>query len=150
MPAGTGRGLFPGTAQGRAGKLIWAGRAWATGGLFVDDAQSEPEAVADARRFGASEAQLAALTRKLTGREAEDGLWPQHVHAATAFCVIADQWRIGVEVRGGQSRTVWHSLDYGGAKALLDGMEFEMSASDWSAMATIAMGARNALNGGRP
>ncbi len=80
--------LFPGRDGGAAGKLKWAGRAWATGSLLASPA-ADDELARDAALWGIPAEALAGLDEA----DGETGLWPENEEAVLAFLSVASQFR---------------------------------------------------------
>jgi hypothetical protein len=119
-----------------------------TGGLLSGAPTKEPGAIADARRFGCSEAEIAALTRHLTSRDmTSDGVWPENVTAVEAFLFAASQWRTALEPTQHGARLLWIGLDYAGAKVALDANGIAVTPELWSGLVAMELAARDALNG---
>lgn len=114
----------------QAGKLIWAGRAWARGGLSDNKADLE----ADLTAWGMDPTLLAA-------RVAEDGIWVHHLDTFRAFLAVADQWRCVLA-----DRMIWLGLDYGAVKAGLEMAGLALTPEAWADFQLIEAGAKAALN----
>lgn len=123
-----------------------AARAWAAGTLAADR-HKEPEALADARRWGFDEAALAGLLEELGGAVEDFAVWAANVPAVNAFLAVASQWRTALEPVEGGFRTFWVGLDYAGAKVALDNLEIAMTPRIWADLAVLEDAARAALNG---
>lgn len=113
-----------GDVGGEAGKLKWAGEAWATGRL------SPPDVTDDATRWG--------LDPALFDAPEEDGLWEIHAAALNAFLAISTQWRMADQWAIG--------LDYAGARAGLRMAGIKVSPKIWAEVQVIEAGAIKALN----
>jgi hypothetical protein len=121
-----------GDGRGQAGKLKWAGRAWATGQLT--NAPSEIEL--DARRWGLDPALF---------QEAEpEALWQAHLPALNAFLAVAGQWRMVPRPGGGW---IYLGLDYTAAQAGFALADITVSPDLWADVQMIEAGAVAALNG---
>ena len=123
--------------DGRArGKLIWAGRAWAKGGLVQGDRCGHDALVDECLAFGIDPAAL--------GRAAveEEGIWPDHVLVVQAFLAVADQWRLVA----GQAGIVYLALDYTAVKAGFEMAGIRLTPAQWGDVQLIESGACAALN----
>ena len=110
----------------------------------------EPEAVADARRFGMSADAIAALAAHLASPVGDGtfaGVWPHNFGAVDAFLAGASQWRAVSRVLEGQLMTYWIGLDYAGVAVAHAALELEVRAADWAGMQIMERAARDAMNG---
>ncbi len=123
-------GIWCRNGGGQTGKLIWAGRAWARGGLSDTKADLE----ADLTLWGMD-------PTLLQDRIPEDGIWIQHLETFRAFLAVADQWRC---VLG--DRMIWLGLDYGAVKAGLEMADLALTPETWADFQLIEAGAKAALN----
>lgn len=111
-----------------AGKLRWAGEAWATGGLGGGNDAAEAEDLAfwslPAEAFG----------------EIDDtpGVWPQNILAVRAWLAVDTQLRLGP---GGVV-----GLDYAGAQAGLALAGISLTPAEWADVQIIEAAAVDALN----
>lgn len=111
------------------GKLTWAGRAWARGGLSED-------AVAD---NAWSDAAIWGIDPALLGLPDEDGIWAENLTALRAFLSVASQMRIQDGCALG--------LDYAGSRAGLALAGIRVRPEVWADLQIIEAGAVAALNG---
>jgi len=123
-----------------------AARAWAAGTLAADR-QKEPEALADARRWGFDEEAIAGLLEELGVAAVDFAVWAVNVPAVNAFLAVASQWRTALEPVEGGFRTYWVGLDYAGAGVALDKLEIAVTPRIWADLSVMELAARAALNG---
>ena len=118
------------------GKLIWAGRAWAQGGLVQDGNAARDTLAEECRAFGIDPA--------LLDRAADEdaGIWPEHMGTVQAFLAVAGQWRTAV----GQARIIYHGLDYTAVRAGLKMAGIALTPAQWGDVQLIEAGAVAALN----
>jgi hypothetical protein len=135
-PHGDPDRLFRGDHGGEGKKLRWAGRAWATGGLFQGD---RSELLEDAAHWGIP-------PEALPEEEVTSGIWPENEPAVTAFLAVATQWRGVAQMDGG---THWLGLDQAAAKAGFDLAGITMTPDLWNEVRLVEAGAKVALNGQR-
>lgn len=121
-----------GRVQGQAGKLTWAGQAWASGRLRPGSVNPVLE---DAALWG--------IDPTLLGLgENEDGVWECHADALHAFLRIDGQWRVLTV----GDRLLWLGLDYGAARAGLELADVSLTPQQWAEVQVIERGALEALN----
>lgn len=121
-----------GDGRGQAGKLKWAGAAWATGGL-----QARPSEIdADAALWGLDP----ALFRSSDG---DDGLWQAHIPAMEAFLTVASQWRMIPRQEGAMLHL---GLDYTAARMGFAMAGLKVPPEVWADVQVIEAGAVAALN----
>jgi len=120
-----------------------------SGGLDEGAGDDDDEAVADARRWGLAEADVAAIRSALSGGPADQGgVWPQHVATVTAFLAAASQWRTTLSPAGeGGPRVLWLGLDYAGACAGIEAAGLALDPDIWAGIRIMEAAARDALNG---
>lgn len=132
-------------------------RAWVNGSLTAAPKAGADgdDAVADARRMGASEEQIAALVEWQAHQDgmADDsgvfhGVWPEHVTAVTAFLAAATQWRTTVGQFKERLVTRFTGLDYAGAAIAWAARGIEVSADVFDQLTILEIAARDGLNGG--
>ena len=127
-----------------------AARAWVAGQLDADQpiAIEEPEAIADARRWGAGADEIAGLRQHLLAPGAGGvAVWRSNAPAVAAFLVAGTQWRTALDVVDGRVRMVWIGLDYAGAKISIEQSGMVLTADNWTGVRIIEAAARDALNG---
>ena len=129
-------GLQHGDDRCARGKLIWAGRAWAKGGLVQDGTSVSDTLAEECLAFG--------IDPDLLNRAPDEdvGIWPDHVAAVRAFLAVADQWRTAV----GQTRAIYLSLDYTAVRAGFDLAGIALTPAQWGDVQLIEAGAVAALN----
>jgi Phage related hypothetical protein (DUF1799) len=121
-----------GHGRGQAGKLKWAGAAWATGGLQAGPSEID----ADAALWG--------LDPALFQPEGdEDGLWQDHIPALEAFLTVASQWRMIPRPDG---TTLHQGLDYTAARMGFAMAGLKVPPEVWVDVQVIEAGAVAALN----
>lgn len=118
--------------QGQAGKLKWAGAAWADGTLR---AGTRSPALQDAELWGIDPALLGLPDH-------EDGVWEVHADALWAFLAVQTQWRVVSEPK----RRLWVGLDYTAAQAGLHLAGLTLTPGRWAEVQMIERGALEALN----
>ena len=123
-----------------------AARAWAAGGLIDQSAHEEPEAIADARRFGLTEAEISALATRLGSGVSNVRVWPQNSGAVDAFLISGSQWRTTIDCENGRLLTRYIGLDYAGVQVALDARGIEKTPALWAGLVAMEMAARDALN----
>ncbi len=129
-----------------------AARAWAAGSLDAATPRSfeDDEVLADARRFGASAAELAGLRQILLAGQADAlSVWADNAPVVAAFVVTATQWRTALDLVDGRMRLVWIGLDYAGAKVSIEQSGMTISPALWTGLRIMEAAARDALNGDR-
>lgn len=109
--------------------------------------EPDDDAIADARRFDMSEAEIEALKVKLHGPPTGLAVWPENAAAVEAFLTAASQWRTAIAVVEGQLRTLFVGLDYAGAKVALDARRIETTPELWNGLVEMEQAALAALNG---
>jgi len=109
----------------------------------------EPEAVADARRFGASEAELDAIRARLTPRAPTDGyagIWRENLPVVKAFAAAGTQWRTAPIFDGRGARVIFIGLDYAGARTAMELSGIEITADLWRGVQVMEAAALAELN----
>ncbi len=106
----------------------------------------EPEAVSDARRWGAGAEEIAAIARALGGC-GEVRVWPQNRAALDAFLAAATQWRTAIGLRDGRLATLWVGLDYAGVRVALASRGIALDRQTMSGLHVLELAAREAMNG---
>jgi len=76
----------------------------------------------------------------------DEGLWPEHLEALSAFLAIAGQWRCTALPNGA---LLWTGLDYGAAQAALALAGLAPPPETWAQVRQIEAGAIKELNRGR-
>ncbi len=115
------------------------------------NSKQEPEAIADARRFGADEGQLAELRLHLVGPAfAPVRVWRSNIEAVLAFVMAGTQWRTTLDLVGQSLRLRWIGLDYAGAKIGIEGSGLTLTPRLWTGLRIMEAAARDALNGDDP
>jgi Phage related hypothetical protein (DUF1799) len=121
-------------------KLTWAGRAWATDGLFAPaPGTATQDQLDDDAAFWNIDPDLLRHTA-----DDDDGVWPDNVPAVLAFLQGVTQWRVTALAMGGLLVT---GLDYGALRAGLDAAEVEVTPALWGDIRMIEGGAMAAMNG---
>jgi len=90
----------------------------------------------DCKAFGIDPALLSAP------RDDEDGVWPDHLEALTAFLAVSTQWR----VLAGEGGAYWLGLDHAAVKVGLDLAGISLTPAQWADVQLIEAGAKAALN----
>ena len=116
-------------------------------------AEPEDEAVADARRWGLPDDQVAALAARLgpgsgqrPGGEVFDGVWPDNRPAVDAFLAASSQWRTAATMEDGHLRTRYIGLDYAGAAVAWAAFDIDPAAAFRGGLRRVEAAARDALN----
>ena len=92
-----------------------AAQAFAHGHLY-QTREDEDDAITDARRMGASAAQIEDLKKHLSLETNEFiGVWPENAEAMSAFVAASNQWRTVVRQYDGRIYSFYQSLDYASA-----------------------------------
>jgi hypothetical protein len=106
----------------------------------------------DARAFGMSEADIAALRTKLSEPaarvEAGDGIWPENAAIVAAFLAASSQWNL-VSIGGGMApgRLLFVGLNYPGAIAGIEAAGVVITPELWAGVRIMEAEAREAMNG---
>lgn len=129
-----------------------AARAWVAGTLVAasDTAPSrpEPQAIADARLWNASEAEIAAIAEALDGPATGPvAIWPENLAVVTAWCLVGRQWRTGVVMGVNGLRTLWIGLDFLAVRSLLAAFGIRMTRELAIGLQLMERAALPALNG---
>ena len=102
--------------------------------------------VRDARRFGASDEDIAEIRAALDGPQGE-GVFPDNVAAVEAFLIVATQWRSLVRETMDGIRIHFTGLDYAAARAGLELAGVAVEPRVWRQVLQLEATARDALNG---
>ncbi len=86
------------------------------------------------------------LVLQLDEAAEDDGLWPEHLPAWTAWCAVSGQWRTQALSSLEATRLLWLGLDYTAARAGLDLAGIEMTPGLWAEVRDIESGAIEELN----
>jgi len=125
-----------------------AARAWAKG-EFAQPVAADNELLADARRFGATPAQLQNIASHAAFlRPGFSGVWPQNVPAVSAFLAASSQWRTA-GLPDGPGRFVYLGLDYAGAAIAWSARQIAMTPEMFAGVQVMEAAARAQLNGAR-
>lgn len=77
-------------------------------------------------------------------RDEAEGIWPENLEAVLAYVEVCTQWRI-IARADGSERAI--GLDYAGVETGLKMAQVKVTASLWSDLQMIEIGARAAMNG---
>lgn len=110
------------------------------------DERADDDALADARRWGLDDEEIAAVTAAL-GRSGNERLWVQHVAAFAALCAAGTQWRRRLVATADGVRELVAGLDYAGVKVAIDAVGIALTAEDWRQLRVLETEAVRALNG---
>lgn len=77
-------------------------------------------------------------------RDEAEGIWPENVEAVVAYLTVCTQWRIIAQADGSKYAI---GLDYPGVETGLKMAQIGTTATLWSDLQMIEIGARAAMNG---
>lgn len=107
---------------------------------------SSHEAVADARRFGFCEADIAAIESAFS-QAGGFAVFAPNASIVAAFLCGASQWRT-VWAGGSKGGSLLYlGLDYAAVRVALDARGIEVTPRLWAGLTDMEMAARDALNG---